>query len=50
VPPVNLETHAVAVGCEHCYYTGYSGRKAIYELIPVEEETARLIRNNLCVG
>ena len=46
VPPINLETHAVAVGCEHCYYTGYSGRKAIYELIPVEEETARLIRNN----
>ena len=33
-----------AVGCESCYYTGYSGRKAIYEVIPVDEELAKAIR------
>ena len=33
-----------AVGCECCYYTGYSGRKAIYEVIPVDEELGAAIR------
>lgn len=33
-----------AVGCEHCYYTGYNGRKAIYEVIPVDEELAMAVR------
>lgn len=33
-----------AAGCEHCHYTGYSGRKAIYEVIPVDEELAGAIR------
>ncbi|PCH68435.1 MAG: general secretion pathway protein GspE [Bacteroidales bacterium] len=46
VPPNNLNKHSSPVGCEHCYYTGYSGRKAIYELIPVEAEVERLIREN----
>ncbi|PXY01818.1 type II/IV secretion system protein [Marinifilum breve] len=45
-PPQNLATHASPVGCEHCYYTGYSGRKAIYELIPIESNVAQLIKNN----
>jgi len=44
--PSNLRKHSVSVGCEHCYYTGYSGRKAIYELIPIENEISHLIRNN----
>lgn len=33
-----------AVGCEACYYTGYSGRKAIYEVLPSDATLARLIR------
>ncbi|HCB61304.1 MAG TPA: type II/IV secretion system protein [Bacteroidales bacterium] len=33
-----------AVGCEKCYYTGYSGRKAIYEIIPVDQELRNIIR------
>ncbi|WP_294142941.1 GspE/PulE family protein [uncultured Sanguibacteroides sp.] len=32
------------VGCEQCYYTGYRGRKAIYEVIPVDEELSGAIR------
>lgn len=33
------------VGCDHCYYTGYSGRKAIYELIPIDHELRSIIRS-----
>lgn len=46
VPPQQLSIHANPVGCEHCYYTGYSGRKAIYELIPIENDVAQSIKNN----
>jgi general secretion pathway protein E/type IV pilus assembly protein PilB len=37
--------HYKAVGCEQCYYTGYSGRKAIYEVIPVDDHLAKAVRN-----
>lgn len=35
-----------AVGCGKCYYTGYSGRRAVYEVIPVDEELAAAARRN----
>ncbi len=35
-----------AVGCERCYYTGYSGRKAVYEVIPVDHYLAEQIRRS----
>ncbi|MPM04084.1 hypothetical protein SDC9_50354 [bioreactor metagenome] len=35
-----------AAGCEKCYYTGYSGRKAIYEIIPIDQELRNVIRTN----
>lgn len=44
--PENLLKHHVAVGCENCYHTGYSGRKAIYEILPIGSELAALIKNN----
>ncbi|MDR0753874.1 MAG: GspE/PulE family protein [Prevotellaceae bacterium] len=34
-----------AKGCDRCFYTGYSGRRAIYEVIPVDEELSVAIRN-----
>ncbi len=36
----------IPVGCEHCYYTGYKGRKAIYEVIPIDYELANFIKKN----
>jgi type IV pilus assembly protein PilB len=39
-PPLNISTQFVATGCEHCYYTGYKGRKAVYEVIPLDAELA----------
>jgi type IV pilus assembly protein PilB len=40
------EHHYIPVGCEHCYYTGYKGRKAIYEVIPIDYELANYIKKN----
>ena len=34
-PPKKLKTHRSAKGCNHCYHTGYKGRTALYELLPV---------------
>lgn len=44
--PENLLNHHIAVGCEYCYHTGYSGRKAIYEILPIGTKLAALIKNN----
>jgi len=41
-----IKTHYKAVGCEQCYFTGYSGRKAIYELISVNHDIAEKIKLN----
>jgi len=34
-----------AVGCSECYQTGYKGRKAVYEIIPISEELVTSIKN-----
>lgn len=44
--PNNKHTHFTPVGCEHCIYTGYSGRKAIYELLPIDYDLAEMIKHN----
>ena len=44
-PPVRLHTHYTAVGCEHCYYTGYKGRSAVYEVINIDAELSDYIKN-----
>lgn len=33
------------MGCEKCFYTGYRGRKAIYEIIPVDDDIRSCIRD-----
>lgn len=40
-----LKEVSVAVGCGECYYTGYRGRRAIYEVVPVDAELAECIKN-----
>lgn len=34
----------VAVGCDTCHYTGYKGRTAVYEVIPIDHELAESIK------
>jgi type II secretory ATPase GspE/PulE/Tfp pilus assembly ATPase PilB-like protein len=35
-----------AKGCESCYYTGYKGRRAIYEVINITKELSEQIKQN----
>ncbi|MDA8956453.1 GspE/PulE family protein [Flavobacteriales bacterium] len=41
-----LTTHFVAEGCENCHYTGYKGRKAIYDVIAIDNQLATIIKEN----
>lgn len=43
-PPFKVEKHAKATGCSECYYTGYSGRTALYEVIPINHDYAARIK------
>ncbi|NRR91379.1 type II/IV secretion system protein [Winogradskyella undariae] len=44
--PKNFSTHFIAKGCNNCYHTGYTGRKAIYEIIPITKTLVQNIKNN----
>ncbi len=44
--PKDLKIHFEALGCEQCYHTGYSGRKAIYEILPIDTKLSELIKHN----
>ncbi len=44
--PKYLKSHFKAIGCNYCHHTGYSGRKAIYEIIPITKTLVNNIRNN----
>lgn len=37
--------HFEAEGCERCFYTGYSGRRAVYEVIPMDDELSAAVRD-----
>lgn len=45
VPPQHLEKHWVAQGCNQCYFTGYKGRRAVYEVIPIDVELSNEIKS-----
>ncbi len=40
-------THHIAIGCNNCYFTGYAGRIAIYELIPIDHELSNMVKENV---
>ncbi|WP_019037739.1 GspE/PulE family protein [Psychroflexus tropicus] len=46
IVPRSLETHYIPIGCSSCYQTGYQGRKAIYEIIPIDKYLHRKIKEN----
>jgi len=43
-PFAELERHWLPVGCPKCYNTGFSGRKAVYEVIAMDRELAALVK------
>ncbi len=46
LPPVSLTHHCVPQGCSQCHQTGYKGRRAIYEVIPVDKDLSVAIKEN----
>lgn len=45
--PMQVDMHYLSTGCEQCFYTGYKGRKAVYEVIPIDQEMAECIKNTI---
>lgn len=41
-----ISSHYLAKGCSKCFYTGYQGRKAIYEVIPISYNLEKAIKQN----
>lgn len=44
--PYELSTYFKPVGCNKCYHTGYKGRRAIYEVLTIDNKIAEAIKNN----
>ncbi len=40
------KNHFVPQGCDDCHFTGYKGRLALYEVLPIDKELAEKIKNN----
>jgi len=45
-PFAAITHHYHAKGCEHCHYTGFNGRKAVYEVIPMDLELSHEIKQS----
>ncbi len=45
-PPNMPAKHCVPKGCQYCHYTGYKGRKAIYEIISIDSQLSEYIKEN----
>ena len=41
-----IVNHWISVGCSKCYFTGYKGRTAIYETVPIDSDLAQKIKSN----
>lgn len=44
--PDDMEHYSVAHGCPDCFYTGYKGRKAVYEMINVDKDIENCIKSS----
>lgn len=44
IPPFQVNNQFVPKGCAACYYTGYKGRKAVYEVIPIDADLGLQIK------
>lgn len=44
LPPREILHQQVAKGCSRCYFTGYKGRRAVYEVLAIDTELAEHIR------
>jgi type IV pilus assembly protein PilB len=44
--PYDITKYNKPVGCNKCFHTGYKGRKAIYEVLTIDDTICEAIKNN----
>lgn len=44
--PYSISNYYKPVGCNKCFHTGYKGRRAIYEVLTIDNSIAEAIKNN----
>ena len=50
VLPSDCKEIYTEVGCPHCFFTGYNGRLAIYEIISLDDHLRKAIKMNDSLG
>lgn len=40
-----IKNHFIPQGCSHCYQTGFKGREAVFEVLPITRELQEIIKN-----
>ena len=45
-PPNKITHHYISKGCDACFNSGYKGRKAVYEVIPVDQDLSEEIKKS----
>jgi type IV pilus assembly protein PilB len=43
----DVDFHFIPKGCDQCHFTGYKGRRAVYEVIPIDMELSGCIKKGL---
>ncbi len=43
---IDVKTEYLPVGCDSCYFTGYKGRKALYEVVLIDNDFKNMIKND----
>lgn len=44
--PFLIDSYYKPTGCNNCYHTGYQGRRAIYEVLDMDSEIVKSVKNN----
>lgn len=44
-PMYHVEAHWLPVGCERCFFTGYKGRRAVYEVVSLDREFSESVKS-----
>jgi type II secretory ATPase GspE/PulE/Tfp pilus assembly ATPase PilB-like protein len=39
------KTHFIPTGCQYCHHSGYSGRKAVFEVINIDSQMREIIKD-----
>jgi len=41
---LSIHEHHIPIGCPECFYTGYKGRRAVFEILPITKTLSQMIK------